>query len=236
MQLNTPFDPTQVAPNTGGVGQLPISSETGHVMIITSADQKPTNDNTGSYLQLNVQITEGPSSGATGVIRLNIGNSNTDAVRIAYSDLSAICYVVGWVQPLQDLSVLYNKPFRAVVGFQKGKESEGYTEVKKYFDLQGNKPGEQGKSNAAPTAAPAPAMPAPAQPAPPQATGGFPTPPQPQQQVAAPAQPQQQYAVQDVPMQPAPQQYAPQPPQMPQQPQMPQPPAPGAAPPWAQQG
>ena len=180
--LPNDFDPRQVAPATGAAGQLPISDKEGHVVIISDDEMKPTNDNTGSYLALILTITEGPHAGGTGVVRLNLNNQSQDAVRIALSELSAICHCVGYLQPLREISALHNRPFRVVVGYQKGKESEGYTEVKKYLKLDGSKPGEtskQGGPASAPPSAP-PSASAPTMP-PQQQPQGFPQPPQAQQ-------------------------------------------------------
>jgi hypothetical protein len=247
------FDPSTVAPSTGEGGNLPISDPKGHLVVITDSDIKPVSNKNGCWLlALHLRITEGPNAGAEGIYRLNMGSDSADAVRIAMSQLSAICHCVNHLAPINDVAVLYNRPFRVVVGLQKDKESadKGYTEVKKILDAAGNKPGQNGNQpepSASPAPGPAPA-PAPA-PAPvpsgfpaPQQPSGFPGPvqaPQPQQQQAVPQQyapqPQQQYAPQPQ------QQFAPQPQQQyapaPQQQYAPQPqqqaPNPSAAP-WAQ--
>lgn len=146
--LNDVFDPTKIPPSTGGGGkQLPISDSKGHMVIITDSEMKPTADNTGSYLALELQIIEGPHTGEGGTLRLNVNNNSADAVRIAYRDLSAICHVVGHLSPLQNVSVLYNRPFRVVVGYQKGQEEKGYTQVNMILNHLGLKAGQTGGTN-----------------------------------------------------------------------------------------
>lgn len=141
------FDPNQHAVSTGSVGQLPVSGKDGWLVIITDSCVKGTADGMGSYLELVLQIQSGDHAGETGAYRLNIENANADAVRIALSQLSSICHVVNYLQPfdLTDVTPLHNRPFRAVVGLQKGAggTEKGYTEVKFVLDVAGDRPGQQ---------------------------------------------------------------------------------------------
>lgn len=137
------FDPNQVEPAMMGQGQLPVSDSAGYVVYIEGHEERPTKDNTGAYLQLNV-ITRDMEPKQTGAIRLNLVNNNFTTVEIAKSQLSAICAVCGvnsnTVRPEQ----LYNIPFRVVV---KKQADERYTEVKGVLHVDGSKPG-QGKVEA----------------------------------------------------------------------------------------
>ena len=169
------FNPMEVQPASGGGGSLPVSDSNGHLVIIESAEWKPFADaSAGQRLVFVLRITEGALAGGTGFYGLNLGHlRSAEAVNIARSDLSAICHCCGWLQPLvQPLAGdLYNRPFRVVVGLQKGEEAaqKGYTEVKKILDANGNRAGQQGAAAApviaaAPVAAMAPApVPAPVQ-------------------------------------------------------------------------
>lgn len=166
------FNPMEVQPASGGGGSLPVSDANGHLVIIESAEWKPFADaSAGQRLVFSLKITEGPLTGTTGFYGLNLGHlRSAEAVNIARSDLSAICHCCGWLQPLaQPLAGdLYNRPFRVVVGLQKGEEaqSKGYTEVKKILDPDGNRAGQQkaavsapaGNAATAPAPSPAPAI------------------------------------------------------------------------------
>lgn len=138
------FDPNQIAPTTGGGQNLPVSDDKGHVVVITGSEMVPTKDGTGTMLVLHLRVTEGPHSGAEGIYRLNIGNREAVAVQIALSQLSAICWSVGQLQAFQDVSVLYNRPFRVIVKLQTGEGgNKGYTEIARVLDVGGNRPGTQ---------------------------------------------------------------------------------------------
>ena len=135
------YDPTQ------GAGQLPVGK---HPVKIIDSEVKANKAGDGGYLQLTLQIIDGPQTGATGPYRLNLYHQNQQTVEIAHKQLSAICHVIG-VFNIQDSQQLHNVPFVAEVGFQKGDEQK-YTEVKKVFDINGNEPGKTGQpaQNAAP--------------------------------------------------------------------------------------
>lgn len=123
------FDPTQ------GVGGLPIGR---HPVIIQSSDVKATKANDGGYLQLDLQIIDGPQKGTVGAYRINLYNASQQAVDIANRQMSAISHVTG-VFMIQDTAQLHNIPFIIEVGPQKNDPQ--YTEVKKVFDINGNEPG-----------------------------------------------------------------------------------------------
>ena len=166
------FDPNQHAVSTGSAGQLPVSGKDGWLVIITDSCVKGTADQMGSYLELVLEIQSGDHAGETGAYRLNIENANADAVRIALSQLSSICHVVNYLQAfdLTDVSCLHNRPFRVVVGLQKGAggTEKGYTEVKYVLDVAGNRPGQQKAAVAPAQVAPAPPVAPPMPPVPPQ--------------------------------------------------------------------
>ncbi len=165
------FNPLEVQPASGGGGSLPVSDSNGHLVVIESAEWKPFADaSAGQRLVFVLKITEGPLAGTTGFYGLNLGHlRSAEAVNIARADLSAICHCCGYLQPLQQplCGDLYNRPFRVVVGLQKGDEAaaKGYTEVKKILDPQGNRAGQQNATapavNSAPAPAPAAVAPAP---------------------------------------------------------------------------
>lgn len=152
--LGLNFDARTVDPASAGASGLPVGD---HPVIIESSEVKPTKEQDGGYLQLNLRAIDGPAKGLTGVWRLNLYNSSPKAVEIAYKQLSAICHCVG-VYQVNDSSALHNKPFIAVVGPQSDPK---YTEVKGCKDINGNDPKQagQGPQQGAPTGIPTGAAP-----------------------------------------------------------------------------
>jgi hypothetical protein len=140
-ELEGVFDPSQVAPTMGGSQNLPVSTNEGHPVVITGADWKQTLSGTGEMLQLQLEVIDGIHRGNTGTWNLNLKNANMTAVRIAIQELSCICHAVGHLSPLKAVDVLFNKPFRVVVGLQKGAEAaeKGYTEIKQVLRIDGSK-------------------------------------------------------------------------------------------------
>lgn len=153
-KLFAPFDPTQHQPSTGGSDQLPVGK---HPVVISGGEVKANKNNDGGYLQLNLQIIDGPAKGAVGPYRLNLYHNNPTTVKIANEQLTSICYVTGQFRlgaDGTDVSVLFNIPFMIEVGLQKDAEAaaKGYTEVKRVYDINGNEPGKQGQQQPATTA------------------------------------------------------------------------------------
>lgn len=132
------FDANQHDPSQSA-GQLPVGR---HKVIIKSSEVKATAANDGGYLQLNLEVVEGPQLGSTGAHRLNLYHSKEQTVQIAEKQFSSICHVVGVFQ-VADSGQLHNIPFFVEVGLQKEPNEKKYTEVKKVFDVNGNEPGQQ---------------------------------------------------------------------------------------------
>ena len=185
-QLMNIFDASQFDP-AQSAGSLPVGK---HRVIIESSEVKATKANTGGYLELTLQIIDGPNAGQTGAFRLNIYSQSEAAKGIANRQLSAICHAINVIQ-IQDSAQLHNQPFMVEVALQKGEEAaqKGYTEVKKIFDANGQEPTRNGpRPVAAAPAAPAPTPAAPAAPAP-TAWGQAPAAPAPTAWGQAPAAP-----------------------------------------------
>lgn len=160
VQLN--FDANQVAPNTG----FEAVPEGWYNIAVTESEVKPTKDGSGAYLQLKCSIIDGPHANKPIFIRLNIQNTNQQAVDIAYGELSAICHATG-VYQVADSSQLHGIPFQVRVTVRKSPEHGESNEIKSYKDAAGNEPGKAPQGGAAPgnfggTAAPAQAGGAPA--------------------------------------------------------------------------
>jgi len=109
MQFNG-FDANQVDPN---VVYEPLPAGW-YKAVITTSEEKPTKAQTGSYLQLGLEVIEGPMQGRKLTDRLNLNNPNATASEIAYRTLSAICHAVGVMAPRQS-SDLHDRPLMVKV-------------------------------------------------------------------------------------------------------------------------
>ena len=104
------FNAAEIEP-TGSYDPIPAGW---YKVVFTDAEEKPTKAQTGSYLQLSVEVIEGDHQGRKLVERLNLNNPNQTAVEIAQRTLSAICRAIGVMTP-RDSSDLLNKPLMAKV-------------------------------------------------------------------------------------------------------------------------
>ena len=82
--------------------------------VIEATEEKPTKAQTGSYLQLTIQVIEGDHAGRKVIDRLNLNNPNATAVEIAQRTLSSICRAVGVMTP-RDSADLMDKPMMVKV-------------------------------------------------------------------------------------------------------------------------
>lgn len=139
--FNGGFDATQVAP-AGTFEVLPADDYL--VQIINSA-MKATKDNAGQYLELEMDILDGPYQGRKIFDRLNLINANAQTVEIANRTLSAICHATG-VMSVSDSEQLHFKPIVAKVTVKpartaaNGKSYDAGNEVKGYRNPQGDFP------------------------------------------------------------------------------------------------
>ncbi|CAB4136557.1 Protein of unknown function DUF669 [uncultured Caudovirales phage] len=92
-------------------GPLPAGD---YEMIIVKSDVKPTKAGTGHYLELEMQVIAGESSGRRHWERLNVDNPNKQAEEIAKEALAALCFAVG-VTDMEDTVQLHDIPFVAHV-------------------------------------------------------------------------------------------------------------------------
>jgi len=147
MSANLNFDATQVEPDRGGE-PLPAGD---YMAIITNSEMKPNSKGTGEYLELTMQVTDGPHAGRQAWDRLSLIHQNAQPVDIAQRKLSAICHAVGVLQVTQS-EQLHNRPLK--IRMKPRKDDPSQTEVASYKSANGSPPSPQ-------PAAPAP----PAQPA-----------------------------------------------------------------------
>jgi len=122
------FNADEIEPNTA-FEPLPAGW---YKAVITESEEKPTKAMTGSYLQLRIEVIDGPHKGRLVFDRLNLNNPNATAVDIAQRTLSAICRAVGVRTPRQS-SDLHDKPLMvklavkpAANGYDAGNEVKGY--------------------------------------------------------------------------------------------------------------
>jgi hypothetical protein len=105
--------------------------------VITESLEKPTKAQTGSYLQMTVEIIEGDHAGRKAFERLNLNNPNQQAVEIAQRSLSSICHAVGVMTPRTSQD-LHDKPLMVKIkvtpprdGYEAGNEISEYAPVEK---------------------------------------------------------------------------------------------------------
>jgi hypothetical protein len=77
---------------------------------IIKSELKDTSNKDGKYLALTFKVIDGEHSGRMLFTNLNIVNKSETAVRIARSDLKAICKAVGHEGELEDSIDLHNIP------------------------------------------------------------------------------------------------------------------------------
>jgi len=122
------FNATEVEP-TSSFEPIPAGK---YLAAITESEMKPTKNGSGSYLQMTFTIIEGEFKNRVLWARLNLNNPNATAVKIARSELSAICHAVGVMQP-RDSIELHNLPLVITVKLKKREDTGELTnEIKGY--------------------------------------------------------------------------------------------------------
>jgi hypothetical protein len=100
--------------------------------VIVAEEEKPTKAQTGSYLQLDIEIVEGPHQGRKVFERLNLNNPSQDTVDRARSDLSSICRATGVMMPKTSADLLH-KPLMVKVKVRPAKDGyDAQNEVVEY--------------------------------------------------------------------------------------------------------
>ncbi|MEZ6233432.1 MAG: DUF669 domain-containing protein [Phycisphaerales bacterium] len=99
------FDATNVEPNAG-FDPIPAGK---YLAVITASEMKPTKNGKGEYLELEMEVLEGPHKGRKLWDRLNLKHPTTQTVEIAKGTLSAICRAVNVLRP-RDSVELHNVP------------------------------------------------------------------------------------------------------------------------------
>ncbi len=123
------FNATEVEP-TSSFEPLPAGK---YLAAITESEMKPTKNGGGSYLQLTFTILDGEYKNRVVWARLNLNNPNATAVKIARSQLSAICRAVGVLQP-RDSVELHLIPLVISVAVKKRADTGELTNEVKGFE------------------------------------------------------------------------------------------------------
>ena len=122
------FDASQVEP-TASFDPIPAGK---YLAAITESEMKATKTGAGSYLQMTFTVLDGEYKNRVLWARLNLNNPNATAVKIARSELSAICHAVGVMQP-RDSVELHNIPLLITVKVKKREDTGELTnEIKGY--------------------------------------------------------------------------------------------------------
>lgn len=90
---------------------------------ITNSDKREAKSGNGWYLWFEFEIRNGSCAGRKVWTNVNLGNSNTEAVRIANAQFSALCRAVGKMRP-SDTTELHMLPVEIKVAVRK--ETEQY--------------------------------------------------------------------------------------------------------------
>jgi hypothetical protein len=103
-----------------------------YLCVITRSEDKPTKSGTGTYLELEFEVIDGPYKGRKLWERLNLSNPSDVAVKIAQAELSAICRAVGVMQP-KDSCELHDLPLLVKVRVEKRADTDEPTNVIKGY-------------------------------------------------------------------------------------------------------
>ncbi len=123
------FDASQVEP-TASFDPIPAGK---YLAAITESEMKPTKNGSGSYLQMTFTVLEGEYKNRVLWARLNLNNPNATAVKIARSELSALCRAVGVLTP-RDSVELHNIPLLITVKLKKREDTGELTNEVKGFE------------------------------------------------------------------------------------------------------
>ena len=111
------FDATAVEP-AQPFEVIPAGKYKVHVV---ASEMRPTKNGDGQYLWLELEILEGEYQGRRLWDRLNLANSNSQAVEIGQRALSALCHAVGELH-VADSEVLHLKPVLVTVRVKPAKD------------------------------------------------------------------------------------------------------------------
>lgn len=120
------FDANKVEPVSRSV--LPAGD---YDAMIVASEWKPTKNQDGKYLELKIQVINGPHQNRLLWDRLNIINKSPEAVQIAKGALSAICRAVGVHNP-KGSEELHNRPLKITLKVKDGGQHGQSNEITAY--------------------------------------------------------------------------------------------------------
>lgn len=123
------FNANEVEP-TASFEAIPAGK---YIAAITESEMKATKNGSGNYLQLTFTVLEGEYRNRVLWARLNLSNPNATAVKIARSELSALCRAIGVMQP-RDSVELHNIPLLITVKVKKREDTGELTNEIKGFE------------------------------------------------------------------------------------------------------
>ena len=100
--------------------------------VVTASEMKPTKNKDGAYLELAIEIINGPYQGRKLWDRLNLQNRNPQAATIAQQQLAALCRAIN-VMKVTDSSQLHNMPFMLKVKCKPRDDGDGLANVVKGY-------------------------------------------------------------------------------------------------------
>ncbi len=122
------FDANEVEPNTN-FDPIPAGK---YLAIIVASEMKPTRNGKGEYLQLELDILDGPHKSRKIWDRLVIKHPSEQTVKIARGTLSSICRAVSVMAP-RDSAELHNLPLIVSVGLKKRDDTGELTNTVKGY-------------------------------------------------------------------------------------------------------
>lgn len=114
-QLNFRASEIQIEERSNNFGPLPAGE---YEMMIVKSDTKATKANNGHYLECEMHVISGESSGRRHWERFNLDNPNPQAVKIAQESLAKLCAALG-IDEVNDSEELHDRPFIAEIGIDK---------------------------------------------------------------------------------------------------------------------
>lgn len=102
---------------------------------LVKADWKENSKKTGKFLQVNMQVVDGPHTGALIIDRFNLINPNEDAVKIAKGEFVAMCRAIGVKDP-PDSAALMGVRFQVMLKCEKRNDdpSKMTNRVQRYIE------------------------------------------------------------------------------------------------------
>jgi hypothetical protein len=139
LNIGYAFDATQVDFESGKPGRWPIGD---HVVKMVGGESKQTNGKQAGYLEVHLEIVQGPHKGKICSMRLSLwpedpqSENGQTAIRIANQTIARFCHATNvYALPDGNLEHLFNIPFGVRATPQEGKfdeKGEPYTEVKNW--------------------------------------------------------------------------------------------------------